>query len=227
MSGVEKLEKHAAKIRKSMELEIIAGKLRPGDKLDEVSLAQRYEVSRTPIREAIAELAAEGLVESRPRRSAIVATFSIQQIVDMYEVLAALEGLCAKLAARRMSEEERKNLITLHVKMGKLVKSDNWSKYYQMDLSFHLMIYSGSHNKFLEEEATSIRNRLMPYRRLYMEPPHRVEVPYREHTRIVDAITDGDSIEAENALKDHSSLRADSISDFISAINRKFPEIAT
>ena len=219
------MEKHADKVRKSMELEIIAGKLRPGDKLDEVSLAERYNVSRTPIREAIAELAAEGLVETRPRRSAIVATFSIQQIIDMYEVLAVLEGLCANLAARRMSEEERKKLKTLHAKMAKLVKNDNWAQYYQMDLSFHHLIYAGSHNKFLEQEAISIRNRMMPYRRLYMEPPHRIELPYKEHTRIVEAITNGDAVEAEEALKDHSSLRADSISDFISALIRKFPEI--
>ena len=116
------MEKHADKIRKSMELEIIAGKLRPGDKLDELSLAERYNVSRTPIREAIAELAAEGLVETRPRRSAIVATFSIQQIIEMYEVLAVLEGLCANLAARRMSEEERDDLVILHSKIEKLLK---------------------------------------------------------------------------------------------------------
>ena len=104
------MEKQAAKISKSLELEILTGKLEPGEKLDEVKLAKRFEVSRTPIREAIAELAAAGLVETRPRRSAIVATFSIQQIFDMYEVLAVLEGLCAGLAARRMSEDERATL---------------------------------------------------------------------------------------------------------------------
>ena len=219
------MEKHAAKVRRSMELEIITGKLEPGIKLDEVKLAQRYNVSRTPIREAIAELAAEGLVESRPRRSAVVATFSIQQRFDMYEVLAVLEGLCAGLAARRMSDDEKQKLKNLHSKMGKLVKTNDWSRYQQMDLNFHQMIYSGSHNKFLEEEAKSIRNRMMPYRRLYMEPPNRVEVPYQEHTSIINAILDRDADAAESSLKEHSSIRADGVSDFISALNQKFPNI--
>jgi len=221
------LEKQAAKISKSLELEILTGKLGPGEKLDEVKLAKRFEVSRTPIREAIAELAAGGLVETRPRRSAIVATFSIQQIFDMYEVLAVLEGLCAGLAARRMSEEERTALKNLHDKMAKLVDSNDWSQYYLMDLKFHQLIYTGSHNTFLEEEALSIRNRMMPYRRVYMEAPNRVELPYQEHSRIIETIMDRDSAAAETSFKEHSSIRADGISDFISALNRKFPELVS
>ena len=221
------MEKQAAKISKSLELEILTGKLQPGDKLDEVKLAKRFDVSRTPIREAIAELSAAGLVETRPRRSAIVATFSIQQIFDMYEVLAVLEGLCAGLAARRMTEEERETLKSLHTKMAKLVDSNDWSQYYLMDLKFHQLIYAGSHNTFLEEEALSIRNRMMPYRRVYMEAPNQVKVPYQEHSRIIETILNRDSDAAEASFKAHSSIRADGISDFISALNRKFPELAT
>lgn len=221
------MEKQAAKIRKSLELEILTGKLAPGDKLDEVKLAKRYNVSRTPIRESIAELAASGLVETRPRRSAIVATFSIQQIFDMYEVLAVLEGLCAGLAARRMSEDERNALNKVHQNMANLVDSNDWSQYYSLDLKFHQLIYCGSHNRFLEEEALSIRNRMMPYRRVYMEEPNRIEVPYQEHARIIEAILDRDTIAAEAAFKEHSSIRADGISDFISALNRKFPELGS
>ena len=225
--GVEKLEKHAAKVRKSLELEIFSGKLRPGEKLDEVKLAKRFSVSRTPVREAIAELAAEGMVESRPRRSSVIATISIHQIFEMYEVLAVLEGFCASLAARRMSEEETKKLEKLHLEMGNLVDTNNWSKYYKMDLVFHQLIYAGSHNKFLEEETLSIRNRMMPYRRLYMESPNQVATPYQEHVRIVEAILKRNPLLAETSLRDHSSIRADGISDFISSLNRNFPEIET
>jgi len=221
------LEKQAAKISKSLELEILTGKLEPGEKLDEVKLAKRFEVSRTPIREAIAELAAAGLVETRPRRSAIVATFSIQQIFDMYEVLAVLEGLCAGLAARRMSEDERATLENLHKKMAKLVDTNDWSQYYLMDLKFHQLIYTGSHNTFLEDQALSIRNRMMPYRRVYMEPPNQVADPYQEHSRVIESILERDSEAAEASFKEHSSIRADGISDFISALNRKFPELAS
>jgi DNA-binding GntR family transcriptional regulator len=221
------LEKQAVKVSKLLELEILAGNLEPGEKLDEVKLAKRFDVSRTPIREAIAELAANGLVETRPRRSAIVATFSIQQIFDMYEVLAVLEGLCAGLSARRMSEEERETLENLHLKMADLVDTNDWPKYYLMDLKFHQLIYAGSHNTFLEQEALSIRNRMMPYRRVYMEEPNQISIPYQEHTRIVEMILGRESDAAEVSFKEHSSIRADGISDFISALNRKFPDLAS
>ena len=221
------MEKQAAKISKSLELEILTGKLTPGEKLDEVKLAKRFDVSRTPIREAIAELAAGGLVETQPWRSAIVATFSIQQIFDMYEVLAVLEGLCAGLAARRMSDDERATLKILHTKMAKLVDNNDWTQYYLMDLKFHQLIYAGSHNSFLGEEALSIRNRMMPYRHFYMEPPNQVAIPYQEHSHIIEAILDRDTVAAETSFKEHSSIRADGISDFISALNRKFSELAT
>jgi DNA-binding GntR family transcriptional regulator len=219
------LEKQSVRIQKLLELDILAGKLKPGEKLDEAKLAKRFKVSRTPVREAISMLASENMVEMHPGRSSIVAAFSVQQVFDMYEVLAVLEGLCANLAARRMSEEERQKLKKLHLKMGKFVDTNDWALYRQMDEGFHQLIYSGSHNQYLAEKVKSIRNRMMPYRRHYMEPPHRVEVPYQEHTRIVEAILEGNGVEADASLKEHSSIRADGISDFIAALTRDFPDI--
>lgn len=221
------MEKQSVKIQKSLELDILTGKLKPGQKLDEVKLAKRFKVSRTPVREAISMLASESMVEMHPGRSSVVAAYSVQQIFDMYEVLAVLEGLCANLAARRMTEEERQKLNKLHLEMGKFADTNDWPRYRKMDESFHQLIYTGSHNQFLSEKVKSIRNRMMPYRRHYMEPPHRVEVPYQEHARIVEAIMERNGVEADVALKQHSSIRADGISDFISALTRDFPDIKT
>ncbi|MAF48640.1 MAG: GntR family transcriptional regulator [Rhodospirillales bacterium] len=215
------MPKQSAKVRDALEFEILSGAYAPGDRLDEVRLTNRFKVSRTPVREALAELAAEGLVESRPRRGSIVATISLQQVFEMYEVLAELEGLCARLSARRMDRAERSELSDLHDNMHALVEPDDWHTYFEMDLDFHRRIHAGSHNEFLESQARSIRNRMLPYRRLYMRQPHGVRVPYAEHGRVVKAILAGDGTEAAVAMIEHSSVRADGITDFIAALSDK------
>ena len=93
---------------------IVTGALRPGEKLDEVSLAERFNVSRTPIREALAQLGAMGLAERRPNRGAIVAVVTQEQLASMFESMAELEGICARFSAERMTTDERLDLEREH-----------------------------------------------------------------------------------------------------------------
>ena len=95
----------ADKLREQLEQDIITGVFKPGDRLDEVSLAKRFSISRTPIRETLQRLASSGLVERRPRRGVFVRTLSLQELVEMFEVMAELEGMCGRLAARRIIPE--------------------------------------------------------------------------------------------------------------------------
>ena len=96
------------RLRESIEEEIATGKLLPGTRLDEVELATRFGVSRTPIREALRLLLGEGLVETRPQRGAVVAQVTPQRLIEMFEVMAELEAMCARLAARRI---DRKSVV--------------------------------------------------------------------------------------------------------------------
>ena len=96
--------KRSDALRDHLEEDILTGALRPGDRLDEMSLAERFGVSRTPIREALFHLAAAGLIDNRPKRGAIVAEIGPRQLVEMFEVMAELEGMCARLAARRATQ---------------------------------------------------------------------------------------------------------------------------
>ena len=95
----------APRLRDVIEEEITQGVFRPGDRLDELALARRYRVSRTPVREALLQLGASGLVVSRPRRGTIVAAHSAEEVVEMFEVMAELEGMAGRLAARRANDE--------------------------------------------------------------------------------------------------------------------------
>ena len=99
--------RRADALRDQLEQDIVTGALRPGERLDEQSLAARFGVSRTPIREALMQLASAGLVELQARRGAFVASLSLREVIERFEVMAALEGACGALAARRMTEAER------------------------------------------------------------------------------------------------------------------------
>jgi DNA-binding GntR family transcriptional regulator len=102
------------RLRESIEEEIATGRLLPGTRLDEVELATRFGVSRTPIREALRLLLGEGLVETRPQRGAVVAQVTPQRLIEMFEVMAELEAMCARLAARRMSDVELAEVEAAH-----------------------------------------------------------------------------------------------------------------
>src|ERR1700749_2269328 len=102
------------RLRESIEEEIATGKLLPGSHLDEAELATRFGVSRTPIREALSLLLGEGLVENRPRRGTVVAQITPHRLIEMFEVMAELEAMCARLAARRMSDDDLAALQVAH-----------------------------------------------------------------------------------------------------------------
>ena len=103
-------QRRAEGVRCRLETEIFSGALTPGERLDEMGLARRFGVSRTPVREALLQLSSAGLIEMRPRQGAVVAAITVQQLLQMFEVMAEMEALCARYAARRMGPDERQAL---------------------------------------------------------------------------------------------------------------------
>ncbi|HBN49026.1 MAG TPA: GntR family transcriptional regulator, partial [Thalassospira sp.] len=102
--------KLATDLVQKLERDIVTGVLKPGDKLDERSLSERFGVSRTPVREALQTLAGSGLVATMPRRGTIVASITVADLIEMFEVMAELEAMCARLAARRMARADIEKL---------------------------------------------------------------------------------------------------------------------
>src|SRR5260370_12163000 len=126
VSRVDRASTSPGKITRAEELrlqladEIVRGALPPGAALDETEIAQRFNVSRTPVREALRQLAASGLVDSRAHRGAVVARPSIERLTGMFEAMAELEALCAGLAAQRMSPADRHGLEAIHEELRRL-----------------------------------------------------------------------------------------------------------
>ncbi len=183
--------------------EIVRGVFAPGDPLDEAGLAARYGVSRTPVREALRQLAASGLVEIRPHRGAIVTRPSEGRLMEMFIVMAELESLCAALAAEAMSLIERRELEKLHRALGELVKSGDPLRYAEANERFHGAIYAGAHNAYLGELTLATRARLAPFRRAQFRRVGRLADSYEEHDRIVEAILRGDRDQATREMRAH------------------------
>ncbi len=196
----------AEDIRQQLAARIISGALEPGMPLDESELAREFEVSRTPIREALRLLGASGLVDQRPHAKAIVAKPDEQTLTGMFEVMGYLEGLCSGLSAVSMTSSERQSLDNLHTRMAAIVRSGDLKAYTLANEEFHNVIYDGSHNPYLAEITYSTRQRVQPFRRAQFAHPGRLARSHAEHGLIVDAILQGKREDAEAHMRSHISI---------------------
>ncbi|KQZ47893.1 GntR family transcriptional regulator [Rhizobium sp. Root149] len=196
---------------------IISGDLRPGAKLDEGGLASRFQVSRTPVREALRQLCAMGLVERPPNRSAIVTNVSDDFLSSMFEAMAELEAICARLSAERMTTQEREELESLHRESFDIVKTGASEDYAAFNTEFHNRLYSGAHNAHIQETVLQTRARLAPFRRAQFRLEGRLQHSWDEHEGIVRAILNRDGAAASCAAYSHVSIVGDASRTFASS----------
>lgn len=206
------------KLRDEIENGIVTGVFKPGERLDEMQLASRFGVSRTPVREALMQLSAIGLIEIRPRRGAVVADPPPQRVYEMFDVMAEIEGLAGAQAARRHTEDDRKALLSAHQRCEEAADRDDTDGYYYENEVFHRAIYAASHNGFLEEQCIQVHRRLRPYRRLQLRVRNRLKVSLQEHGEIVQAILAGDADGARNLLRGHIAVQGDRFGDLVASL---------
>jgi DNA-binding GntR family transcriptional regulator len=208
----------AQEVRRRLEDEINSGDLMPGDALDERQLAERFQVSRTPIREAIFQLAAQGLVRAIPRQGVYVARMSLKELLAMFELQAELEGICARYAARRMTAEQRAALKAIYERQRECIERRDSTQYAQENADFHEVIYRGSHNRYLAEQARLIRRRTEIYRQNTFQREGRPAESWEEHGSVVEAILAGNGDAAYRAMRDHISVGGHGFAEFVSTI---------
>jgi DNA-binding GntR family transcriptional regulator len=196
---------------------ILDGAFAPGFRLDEQLLAQRYGVSRTPVREALRQLAASGLIDMRPRRGAIVARGTPAELEALFVAMGEMEATCARLAAISMTPVERRRLQSLHDRMAELMRAGEPDPYAEANQGFHEAIYAGAHNAVLANFTAQLRRRLAPFRRAQFRTPGRLPRSHAEHETVVRAILSGDSAAAHAAMLHHVSLVEDAYDAFASA----------
>ena len=183
--------------------EIAAGRIAPGSRLDERSIGQRFGISRTPAREVLLQLSTAGLVRFVPRRGALVLSLSPREVVSMIEVLVALEGEAAALAARRMEIHERTRIAEQYALAAGAVERMSVEDYSEANILFHDAIYAGCRNHFLTAEIKKLRLRLAPYLRHSFVREGRLRSSHAEHESIMAAIRNCDEKAAELAMRRH------------------------
>ncbi len=206
--GAEKITR-AEELRLQLADEIVRGALPPGAPLDETDIARRFNVSRTPVREALRQLAASGLVETRAHRGAVVARPSIGRLTGMFEAMAELEAICAGLAAERMTPVERQRLEAVHEELRVLSHAGNPERFHEVNERFHNTIYAGSQNAYIAEMTLATRVRVRPFRRAQFRNLGRLAKSHVEHDRVVVAIMRGDKAGAAAAMRAHIELVRD------------------
>ncbi|MCQ9164534.1 GntR family transcriptional regulator [Arthrobacter sp. STN4] len=184
---------------------ILGGDYKPGTALSEVRLAEYYAVSRTPVREALKQLQIEGLVEIRPKVGTFVREITRREILEMFEVKETLEGLAARLMARRGQIPELDTLRT-NVEASELaVLRNDSAAYANLVHEFHETLITGSDNLKLAQHYRTLMNQLA-YHHLVLtsvQHPGRLSRSTAEHRQVLELITAKDSVGAELAMKDH------------------------
>jgi len=184
--------------------QILTGELAPGERIEEKRVTEQFGVSRTPVRDALRQLAATGLVAIKPHRGVTVVDLEVEQLSDMFEAQAEVEALCAKLSARRMSNIERKKLQIVANSSEPALATTDHELYSSTNETFHKMIYAGAHNATLEQMAVNLWNRVAPFRRsIFFKQGNRMDQSFDEHNVIIDMILAGNESGAQEAMHDH------------------------
>ncbi len=196
-------------IQEEIETAIIRGDFSPGEHLDENRLAKRYGVSRTPIREAFEGLSAARLVVKRRNAGVFVVKPSLDEIMEMFELVATLESFAAKKAAIRATAQDLALIREAHENCIRAAKTLDPLIYYAANQEFHEQIFKAANNSVLFEQIASLDKRLSPYRRLVTFRPHRIEESNEEHRAILDAIESRSPGVAGMAMEKHLDLLAE------------------
>ncbi|MCA2009151.1 GntR family transcriptional regulator [Tritonibacter mobilis] len=201
--------------------DIDAGRLAPGQEIDEAALAARHSVSRTPIREAYIQLEASGLIRRLPRKGAVLFKPTLEEFLAIQEVHAQLEGQAAGLAARRISPVLREQLhaVVAACEAHASQKGDaDPDGYYQLNLRFHETVALGAANPFLVEMIKTNARKLMAYYRARYRYPGAIAQSALEHREIATLILSHDRDGAEAAMQAHVLFDQVTVMDLLAAL---------
>lgn len=210
--------KRAEQIAEQIEELVFQGGYKDGERLDEIKLAEYFNVSRTPIREALQRLVLSGLAEQIPRRGVFVRQPGPVELIEMFETMAEIEAACARFAATRMADDAIEALALANQRCRAAVDQQDAAGYYEENEIFHQSIYRGAGNSFLEKQALQLQNRLKPFRKVQLRLRGRMAQSMQEHEIIVQALRDGDSATAAEVMRSHVAVQGEKFHQLIAGL---------
>ena len=187
---------------------IRSGQYKPGARMREEEIGEQLAVSRTPVREALRRLEAEGIIEHKPRQGAMIRTLSHSEVVELYEMRVVFERTAAQMAAQHGSEAEFDTLDDLNAAID--AERDDPSKAASINQDFHRNLYLAARNRFLHQTAQSLNNSLLLLGPTTFTDEARMQTVFSQHKAIIDALRASDVVGEGQAAADHinTSLRA-------------------
>ena len=183
--------------------QIFAHQMAPGSWVDEQSLALQLGISRTPMREAIKVLAAEGLITMHMNRGAYVTEVDRRDLEQIFTVLSLLEGQAAKETALKVTEDQLTELDNLHHRLEKAAADRDLDQFFEINVKFHELIQDIAGNRWMNNTIADLRKVLKLQRRDSLNRTGRMQNSVIEHRQILEAILKGDPIAAEAAMRKH------------------------
>ncbi|MDJ0826091.1 MAG: GntR family transcriptional regulator [Rhodobacter sp.] len=193
----------AHRIEAALMEDIAAGALSPGERLDETSLAERFGVSRTPVREALSRMTAQGILVARDKRGVQVAEYSREQLAQIFEAMHEIEAVCARLASQRLTLLARSELEAAQKRCVDVAEAGDFAEYLRANEALHLAIYKATGNPYIAELASDFRRRTGPFRAKKFATHEDLIASAKSHEELLSSIFSEDSQTASKGMRDH------------------------
>ena len=182
---------------------ITYGELKPGDRLVEKRLCETFSVGRTPLREALSQLQIEGYLDFSPYKGLSITRMSVQNVKEIYDTIALMEGYATEIATKNLNPMERKRLKLIQNNLGRAYKLKDSKKWLDENTIFHESLVKASGNEFLYKMVSSLRNRIYRYRLISLTISDPLEDDSRAHDEILEAISTNDGKRAGRVMQRH------------------------
>jgi DNA-binding GntR family transcriptional regulator len=189
------------KILETIRDAILKGTLIPGEKVAEPELAERFGISRTPIREAFRQLESEGYLTVIPRKGAVVTSLSERDVQEFYSIKSILEGYAARIAAERLSDRDLDRLVAINERLAQLAREGDVKTFFRVHNEFHELFIRAAGNERLLELINQLMLKFNRLRMASLSLPGRMEISVQEHHKIIDAFKEHDGERADNLVR--------------------------
>jgi DNA-binding GntR family transcriptional regulator len=202
-------EKHLTlreKILENIRDAIVSGDLKAGSRVSEPELAERYGISRTPIREAFRQLESEGYLTVIPRRGAVVSEFSAKDVEEFYAIKSIMEGYAARRACEKLNEKDLDRLQAINDKLSDLAQIGDSKHFFKVHSDFHELFIKAADNEKLHELIAGLVTKFQRLRFTSLSLPGRMAISVQEHDKIIDAFRKRDADLAETLVRKNAEF---------------------